>query len=393
MKQIHLIDVEYQNLLPLTYTRPVSEIRIGITTIFDKWKDALQSNVHYITAIHLQDKYPSNYGDDNLYINSSLLPTPDLIALIDQLADNSQLIKDQQIIAFRCPQQILYDSSLPSLTIHHTDIDLTYIKYPWHIFQCNEKAIQQDIEQATISRSKEINASNTMIGNTDDLYVDPSVDMSAVTLNTKTGPIYIGKNCTIMEGSMLRGPLAICEGAVVKMGTKIYGATTIGPYSKVGGELSNVVIQGFSNKGHDGYLGNAVLGQWCNLGADTNASNLKNNYSNTRVWNYSKRSFLDTQTQFCGLIMGDHSKTGINTMFNTATVVGVSCNIYGGDFPRKFIPSFTWGSSKNFQIHQFKKSIATAKAVMQRRNIALTEQDEAILAAVFDLSASYRTNK
>jgi UDP-N-acetylglucosamine diphosphorylase/glucosamine-1-phosphate N-acetyltransferase len=222
------------------------------------------------------------------------------------------------------------------------------------------------------------------------IFIEEGASANDTTFNTTTGCIYIGKDAEVMEGSVVRGPFALCEHSVLKMSSKIYGATTIGPHSKVGGEVNNSVVFGYSNKAHDGFLGNSVIGEWCNLGADTNNSNLKNNYANVKLWNYSGENFIDTGLQFCGLIMGDHSKCGINTMFNTGTVAGVSSNIFGSGFPRNFIPSFSWGGAQGFTTYRFEHAIETAQLVMQRRNTELTDNDKDILKYIFDNDEKFR---
>ena len=259
----------------------------------------------------------------------------------------------------------------------------------WDIFSLNDQAIREDFSLLTEGRtSQRLDGSNALIGH--QIFVEEGAEVQAATLNSTIGPIYIGKNAEIMEGSVVRGPLALCEGAVLKLSTKIYGATTIGPYSKVGGEVNNSVIFGYSNKGHDGFLGNSVLGEWCNLGADTNVSNLKNNYAEIKLWNYEKGGFKNSGLQFCGMMMGDHSKSGINTMFNTATVVGVSANVYGGGFPRNFIPSFAWGGSEKWIPYRFDKAMEVAEKVMERRKVTLSPEDKDILEEVFNRSEQYR---
>ena len=239
-------------------------------------------------------------------------------------------------------------------------------------------------------RSQPLSASNRLIGEPNQLFIEEGAWIEGAILNVQTGPIYIDKEATVMEGSLVRGGLYLGQGSTLKMGCKIYGATSIGPKCKIGGEVGNSVFLGNSNKGHEGYLGNSVLGEWCNLGADTNSSNLKNNYAPVRVWDYDSRRFADSGQQFCGLIMGDHSKSGINTMFNTGTVVGVSCNVFGGDFPRKFIPSFSWGNSKGFETYKLNKAFETAERVMKRRNRVLDETERTILEQVFADSSIYR---
>ena len=226
--------------------------------------------------------------------------------------------------------------------------------------------------------------------NQENIFLEEGAKLTFCTLNASTGPIYIGKDAEIMEGCIVRGALAMCDNSVLKLGAKIYGATTIGPHSKVGGEVNNSVLMGYSNKGHDGFLGNSVLGEWCNLGADTNNSNLKNNYAEVRLWDYNTGRFAKTGLQFCGLMMGDHSKCGINTMFNTGTVVGVSANIFGSGFPRNFIPSFSWGGASGFTVYKTNKVFEVANEVMKRRKISFDDIEKRILENVYELTKQYR---
>lgn len=392
-------DQTWHNLLPLTYTRPVAGLRIGITTITEKWQhffDAFPEEISFLTQDYLSTKYSLHLESENLFVNGSILPNAAIVAAIHQLPMGKALVKGKDLIAFK--------SENTDLEQIRTFIDkggwektakfegkLLKINHLWDMFQLNGQAIEQDFAAITKNQeSEELSVLNTLIGIENRLFIASEESIEGITVNTKTGPVYIGPGAKIMEGSLLRGPLAICDNAVVKMGAKLYSNTTIGPHSKVGGELSNVVIQGYSNKGHDGYLGNAVLGEWCNLGADTNCSNLKNNYSNIKVWNYIDEGFIDSAQQFCGLIMGDHSKSSINTMFNTGTVVGVSSNIYGNGFPAKFIPSFSWGTGPSAQVYDFEKALETAERVMSRRHVHLSNIDRDMLQEIFERSAKFR---
>ncbi|MDC0231564.1 putative sugar nucleotidyl transferase, partial [Aureispira] len=356
-----LFDYNHEQLKPLSFTRPVADIRIGITTIKEKWEQMMGTKGSYYCAQYLATKYPIKYSQQNILINSTVLPTPELCNYIkNDFPLNTLLIKDGIPISIKTDKETASHflagkiSAPVTLECH---LDFTQLSYPWDIFSNNGTALKADFNLLTKNRtSKILSQTNTIIGDPNQVFVEEGAWVECSTFNTTAGPIYIGKNTTVMEGCHIRGGFALCEGGTLKMGAKIYGPTTIGPYSKVGGELNNCVILGYSNKGHDGFLGNSVLGEWCNLGADTNNSNLKNNYSEVRQWNYKHKSFIPTGLQFCGLIMGDHSKAGINTMFNTGTVVGVSSNIYGGDFPRTFVPSFAWGSSKGFKNYDLEKS-------------------------------------
>ncbi|GGK19842.1 glucose-1-phosphate thymidylyltransferase [Yeosuana aromativorans] len=377
------------NLLPLTFTRPVADIRVGILTIREKWEAYLDSTTTTVTEDYLSEKYPMVEMEENIMINASYLPNFELVEMVKGLENNQAIFKDEDIIAFftKEAQENIDFSTFEAIEFND---DIIRIEHTWDIFSKNGEAIQDDFNLITKDRkSKPIPSSNNVI-DPENIFIEEGATLEFVTLNATNGPIYIGKDTLIMEGALVRGPLAICEGAIVKMGAKIYGPTTIGPYSKVGGEVNNSVLFAYSNKGHDGFLGNAVLGEWCNLGADTNNSNLKNDYSEVRLWDYQTESFTKTGLQFCGLIMGDHSKCAINTMFNTGTVVGVNANIFGSGFPRNFIPSFTWGGYGGFTTYLTKKAFEVAKTVMSRRNMEFTQQDADILEHVFEQTKKYR---
>jgi UDP-N-acetylglucosamine diphosphorylase/glucosamine-1-phosphate N-acetyltransferase len=378
MNYILFDDAHSENLLPLTFTRPTADLRIGITTIAQKWAAALHTTPSYLPyRAYLHKKFaPVYHSTDNVYINARALPCTALVEAILALEMDCGIQQNGVNIAFRTHASIG--------KIHSTDYDkpLDILRRPYDIFLLNDKILRADYAQITQGRtSAPISSTNILLGS--DIFVEPTAQVECSTLNARTGPIYIAANAEIMEGCHVRGALALGEYAALKMATKLYGATTIGPHCKVGGELSNVVMMGYSNKGHDGFLGNSVLGEWCNLGADTNTSNLKNNYENVKLWNYIGARFEPTGLQFCGLIMGDHSKSGINTMFNTGTVVGVGANVFGAGFPRNFLPSFTWGGAQGTAEYKFDKFVETAKIVMQRRNITLTPDDEQILYNIY----------
>lgn len=377
------------NLLPFTFTRPVADIRIGILTIREKWEAYLDSTTTTVTEDYLSDKYPMVEMDENVMINASYLPTLELVEMVKNLKENQAIFKGEDVIAFftKDNQEEIDFETYEALEYHDDSIK---IEHTWDIFSKNGGALQEDFNLLTEGRkSKPIPPTNNVI-DPENIFIEEGAKLEFVTLNASTGPIFIGKNAEIMEGSIIRGPFALCEGGVVKLGTKIYGPTTVGPYSKIGGEVSNSVLFAYSNKGHDGFLGNSVLGEWCNLGADTNTSNLKNNYEEVKLWDYQSESFAKTGLQFCGLMMGDHSKAGINTMFNTGTVVGVSANIFGSGFPRNFVPSFSWGGSSGFTTYLTKKAFEVAKKVMDRRHVEFTEQDKAILEHVFEETKKFR---
>ena len=376
-------------LLPFTYTRPVADIRVGILTIREKWEQYLKTTTTTVTEDYLSDKYPMVEMEENIMLNAAYLPNPELIELVTSLEKNQAIFKDEDVIAF-FTSEAEEDIDFDKFDAIEFDNDILKIEHTWDIFSKNGEAIQQDFDLLTKERtSQPIPSSNSVIapGN---IFIEEGAKLEFTTLNASSGPIYIGKNAEIMEGSTIRGPLALCDDATIKLGAKIYGPTTVGPFSKVGGEVNNSVLFGYSNKGHDGFLGNSVLGEWCNLGADTNNSNLKNNYAEVRLWDYDTERFARTGLQFCGLMMGDHSKCGINTMFNTGTVVGVNANIFGSGFPRNFVPSYSWGGASGFTTYLTKKAFEVAEVVMSRRNIEFTDQDKAILEHVFEETKKYR---
>jgi UDP-N-acetylglucosamine diphosphorylase/glucosamine-1-phosphate N-acetyltransferase len=377
------------DLLPLTFTRPVCDLRMGILTVREKWKRRLNASSGTLTEEYLSKKFPLKAADDNLLIHGAVCPTAELVAAIQGLPFGQQLAQGELVLAVRGSMADVAATALRPDAIQFSG-DVTVIRHPWDIFSKNGKELEADFGLLTAGRkSLPVSATNTVIGN-GAIFLEEGAKVEASILSTTGGPIYIGRDAEVMEGSIIRGPFALCDHSQVKMGAKIYGPTTIGPHSKVGGEVNNSVIIGYSNKGHDGFLGNSVLGEWCNLGADTNNSNLKNNYDEVRVWSYRTGRFERTGLQFCGLIMGDHSKSGINTMFNTGTVVGVSANVFGAGFPRTFIPSFTWGGASGFIEYRIDKALEAAARVMERRGIALDRVEEDILRTVFDLTKGYR---
>lgn len=376
-----------KSLLPFTFTRPVAGIRLGIFTLAEKWQHAFPgAAVSFLTDNYLVKKFPSVFGDENICINGAVLPDNELIKAIQAAKFDAPVVKNGLLLFVKTRSKISVDE-LASLAIHSVEhpAEVAVVKNNWDIFGLNGREIKRDFQW--VKENKQgiaIDDPFTRVYSPENIFVEPGAKIKAAVLNAETGPIYIGKDAEIQEGALVRGPFALCEGSVVNMGAKMRGDNTIGPFSKVGGEISNSVIFGYSNKGHDGFLGNSVVGEWCNLGADTNTSNLKNNYSNVKAWNYKEEKLSDTGLQFCGLMMGDHAKAGINTMFNTGTVVGVSANVFGGSFPPKFIPSFAWGGSEGFSKHEFEKALETASRVMQRRKMELTAADVEVLQYVFD---------
>jgi UDP-N-acetylglucosamine diphosphorylase/glucosamine-1-phosphate N-acetyltransferase len=395
-------DDAWYGLLPLTFTRPCADLRIGITTLREKWVHALSENAQVLTAPYLRAKFGAenaDAGNNNLYINATVLPTPELVAQIRQLKGGEAIANDKHVIALLAhsdttleyEQCIAKDFAHALSRIYKIIRPQSYkkIQYWWHIFSLNNYALCLDFDTLTQNRqSQPLSSTNILIGNADRIFLEEGAQVEAAMLNVTQAPIYVGKDAEIMEGSMVRGGLALGEHATLKMGAKVYGAVTIGQHSKVGGEINNSVILGYSNKGHDGFMGNSVLGEWCNWGADSNNSNLKNNYSEVSVWDYANQQYQATGLQFCGMVMGDHAKCAINTMFNTGTTVGVCANIFGGDFPPKHIPSFTWGGAAGLESYNLEKAIATAQRVYERRNQVFTAQDRAIFETVLKLSAA-----
>jgi len=375
-------------LLPLSYTRPLADIRIGILTIREKWEHFLKTKTSSLSQPYLGKKFPLEKENDNILINGTILPDETLIDQIHLLKPGEKLLKDEVIIAYRLKGDDLESNpNAGALNAVETSIDIQKINNTWEIFSKNDVALRADYRLLTKGRnSAKLSDTNFVRGSIDDIFIEDGADAEHVFLNAETGPIYIGKDTVVMEGSKIRGPFALCEHAQLKLDAKIYGPTTIGPYCKVGGEITNSVFFGYSNKAHDGFLGHSVIGEWVNIGADTNNSNLKNTYDHVKLWSYDQGRFVNTGLQFCGLIMGDHSKTGINSMFNTGTLVGVSCNLFGSGFQRNFIPSFSWGGPQKMTTYNLEKSFEVAKAVMARRGIIFSEMDKDILTYIYNLT-------
>ena len=400
MNYILFDDKTWNNLLPLTFTRPVAEIRIGILTIKEKWEKHLKQNCSYYTQDYLQQKYVAEYSNDNVFINASILPNENLVNEIHSLKVNCALMKNDVLLAVRLSEKLSDDfkqvqNHIENKKVSFVNCDSEFLKinFSWDIFKLNEKAIISDFQLLTKGRESEsISKTNNVICE-ENIFIEQGATVEFATINAQTGFVYIGKDAEVMEGAVIRGPFALCEHSVVKMSAKIYGPSTIGPHSKFGGEINNVVVFGYSNKAHDGFLGNAVIGEWCNIGADSNNSNLKNNYASVKLWDYTTNHFADTGLQFCGLIMGDHSKCGINTMFNTGTVIGVSANIFGSGFQRNFIPSFSWGGTSGYVVYRLNKVFEVAEKVMGRRNIETKDVDKAILSHIFNITEQYRNFK
>ena len=380
---------ERNQLLPFTFIRPVAQLRIGIDLLQDKWEAFLGAKCGVYTQNYLQAKYPIKEAKENLFVNPAYLPTKVLADKINALALNDALVVEGNVVACLIKESHP-PANLTSLNVIPLEENPLHINTATDLFIHNDAVLEADFIRLTGGRkSASISSSNQVIA-PENIFLEDGAKVECAILNASNGPIYIGKNAEVMEGSMLRGGIALCENAVVKMGAKIYGGTTLGPFVKVGGELNNVLILGYSNKGHDGFLGNAVIGEWCNIGAASDASNLKNNYGKLRVWNYSKESFIKTDLQFCGLLMGDYSRCSIHSTFNTATVVGVCANLFGSGFPRTFLPSFSYGGAQGLKTYAFDKALESNRSMMERRGVDLTSYDRDVLRTVFDFTAQWR---
>ena len=379
------------HLLPFTFTRPVADIRVGILSLRQKWEHFLGTSTSTLTQTYLNKKFPLRVEQENVLINASVFPNAEMARQIKNLKPGEALVHDDVLIAMGMHASEIEHFSEQTPTGIAIEGSLKQLKHVWDIYALNHEAIEEDFKWLTRGRKSEpLSPTNFIQGNPELIFIEPGAKVEFAFLNTHDGPIYIGKEAIVMEGAKIRGPFALGDHAQIKMDAKIYGGTTVGPFSKVGGEVSNSVIFGYSNKGHDGFLGNSVLGEWCNLGADTNISNLKNTYEPVKLWSYAEQHFVQTGQQFCGLMMGDHSKCGINTMFNTGTVVGVNANIFGDGYQRNFIPSFSWGGKNKLSHYQLKKAYQVAAAVFARRNKVFDTIEEEILAHIYELTFDSR---
>jgi UDP-N-acetylglucosamine diphosphorylase/glucosamine-1-phosphate N-acetyltransferase len=399
MLNIILFDSDARDqLLPLTATRPMGELRLGILTLREKWERMLHGSVSYITQEYLQDKYPIHIEDENLIINGGLLPNARLCERIKQLQLNEALLFHGELVAARLNEarfeSLIEEEEISELQGREieSEVPVYYVNHLWELTRLNELALLDDFSLLTKGKkSHKIAQSNQIIGPPEMVFLEDGVKMECCILNTNGGPIYIGSNSEVMEGSSLRGPIAIGADCIVKMGARIYGPSSFGPGCRLGGEITRSIFFANSNKAHDGYLGDSVIGEWCNLGADTNNSNLKNNYTEVKLWSYKTAGFEKSGEQFVGLIMGDHSKCAINTMFNTGTVVGVAANVFGAGFPRNFIPDFTWGGNLNYRTHKFSDACDTAAIVMKRRNQQFTDLEKSIFSHIYDQTSMFRS--
>ncbi|MDR1951882.1 MAG: glucose-1-phosphate thymidylyltransferase [Bacteroidales bacterium] len=379
------------NLLPLTFTRPTADLRVGITTIREKWNDFLETETSTLTEKYLEKKFPTIKKTNNILIDGSVIPNAELVTEIKKLKPNQALSCEDMIVAFRMNEEGLEGSDDAYENMEEIEFagDLIKVNHLWDLFLLNDEVIRKDFARLTEGRkSEKISKTNIIIGDAEHIFLEEGAKVEGAILNASTGPIYIGKNAEIMEGACIRGPLAMNEHSQVKMGAKIYGATTLGPYAKVGGELQNVIFIGYSNKVHDGYLGNSVVGEWCNMGAGTTSSNLKNSYDEIKLWSYTWDTFERTGQQFCGLFMGDYTKVAIQTTFNTGTVIGVGATVFGSGFQRNFIASFTWGGKQ----YEVDKVIEVAQRMYARRGKEFGKTDADILKNIFKVTHSYRTH-
>lgn len=384
MTPIIFSDAQYwQDFLPLSFTRPVAEMRCGIFTFSERWKKLLNTTeVYYITETFLQEKYPAPQEQESLFIVPNFLPTSSVITQIQNLNKGEALVYQDELIAAKVDVKNFSLNQIEKMI--EIEGSLIFFKKPSDLFTYNHEAIDFDFELITRGRaSQPLSPTNGVIGDLKNIFIEEGASIEYATLNCSKGKIYIGKNAEVMEGCLLRGPITLGENAVLNLGAKVYGATTIGPYCKIGGEVNNIVFFGYSNKGHDGFVGNSVVGEWCNFGADTNSSNLKNNYSEVKLWNYKNNKFEKTGLQFCGVIMGDHSKTAINTQLNTGTTVGVAANIFKNGFPPNLVENFSWGGMKGDEKFNLQKAFEIAEIVMKRRNKTFSEHDKNILEYLY----------
>ena len=383
-------DSTRESLLPLTFTRPVASLRVGILTIAEKWEKYLKAEAAYLTAPYLEEKFRYKDSEEGFFINGSLCPDGRLLEAVTNLKDGEALVQKDVLIALKAKGATRESFKLnEQIKEFEYAVSITRIVFPEDIFTYNDTEINADFQLITQGRtSANLSSTNTILG--DNIFAEEGASAECAILNSTTGPIYLGKNSQILEGSIIRGSFALGDYGLVKLGAKIYGKTTVGPHCKVGGEINNAVLYANSSKGHDGFLGNSVLGEWCNIGADSNNSNLKNNYAEVKLWDYNKARFRKTGLHFCGLVMGDHSKCGINTMFNTGTVVGVSANVFGAGYPRNFVPDFAWGGAQGYEVYALNKVFETAEKVFERRNASFDGVERNILSSIFELTKQYR---
>ena len=386
----------HTSLRPLTFCCPVAHLRLGIRTLAQKWEACAGREIDgYHPEPYLIEAYGLAFEEeeDTLFIAGDVIAHPALWEQLRGLRPGQRLVFDNQTIGY-CAGAPLQESDWEALESVGCYTEVQRLRYPWDFFRMNGDAIEADLAMSMLHQDGDRPQShpNIQVRGSYPVVVHPTACIESAVLNATEGSIYIGPNAHVMEGAIVRGPFALCEHATLKMGARIYGKTTVGPHCKAGGELNNVLMNSYSNKGHDGFLGNAVIGSWCNLGADTNNSNLKNNYAPVRMWSYPEGDYVDTGMQFCGLVMGDHAKTAINTMLNTGTVVGVAANIFGSGFPPRFIPSFSWGGADRLEEHRLEQALQTASRMMQRRGLHLDNAQRHIMEQVFHLERGMITS-
>lgn len=396
MNYILFDDAQSEHLLPLTYTRPTCQLLVGIWTIREKWEARLERSVSFIPyRSYLSNKFSVIFSDDNVFINGAALPDQPLVAAISALGMEQALVSGNRILALRSSQQMerfeLDGLQLVGVRMLEYEHAVEWVNFPEDVFRKNGYQIAIDYAMLTANRKSAKTHESVRLIAAENVFIEEGAKLFDCTINASGGPVYIAADAEVMEGATIRGPFYLGEHSAVKMGAKIYGDTSIGPHCKVGGEVSNSVMIGYSNKGHDGFMGNSVIGEWCNWGADTNNSNLKNNYEQVKLWDHVTNRFRNTGLQFAGLIMADHAKCGINTMFNTGTVVGVGANIFGAGFPRNFLPSFSWGGAQGIETFRFNKFCETASKVMERRGLELDERERSILESVYNETCSQRS--
>lgn len=390
-------DHRRQHFFPLALSRPVADIRFGVRNVAETWSDILNQTFCFHSSQELMSCFPSPKNEVQLCINGRLVPDRALVNAFSQMQPGDVVFNGDNLVA-ACilpndlPKLLQQGTPHPEMNVIEMEDEFVLLNDITDVFALNDKAIELDFE--LLSRGKvsaAVDPTCMIIGDPEKVFIEEGASVEGCFLNTKGGPIYIGSNATIMEASVIHGPFGLGDNATIKAGAKIYGATTIGPWCKIGGEVSNSLFQAYSNKGHDGFVGNSLVGAWCNFGADTNTSNLKNNYGPVKIWDYAQDEYRNTGLTFCGLLMGDHSKCSINTMFNTGTTVGVSCNIFGSAFPPKFVPSWSWGGAEGLATYDFDKSILTAERMMLRRKEELSDQDIALLRHIYDNTSKYRS--
>lgn len=391
----------HDDLLPLSFTRPIAEFRVGILSIKEKWEWHSRCRCLTLAVDYLRLKFPLSPIEKALFVAGWILPDKAFISAVKNLKPGESLAIGDELVAYHGTladfNGLQAAGTLPGNATQY-DGETEMLTYVYDVFRLCHKGISEDYPLLTAGRkSQPLSPTNTVVGDyllpdgQPAIFLEEGASVEGAVINVKNGPVFIAREAEVMEGACLRGPVSLGSHSKINMGAKVYGATAIGPWCKIGGEVNNVIFFGYSNKAHDGFLGNAVIGQWCNIGAGVNASNLKNDYSKIRIWNYPRHTFMRTDLQFCGLIMGDHSKVGVNCMLNTATVIGVGVNLHGAGFPRPFIPSFLEGApGAGFTDVPLKRFYEIAERAMQRRNVPLTDADRVIFERVFEVASAFK---